>query len=715
MASWELTSYFCSAQGVVFIFVYLSNYAFVALLCIERVVKVRNEGFYETLFEPKWKPAVIAFAVWILNLGIAAIPLSGWIEISYDTYQAACIPKLSRSLYYLVGIFVVSLGVVFIVGVCTFPCILNTKIEKQKRKSKESNSTDNRTKEFNANKLKGTKQDMKNNSGDTKSTLKPVPKNTGQSELDNTMNLNNEKSKGILIQLNNAQRKFRTVTKTSRKIFLENSNDEFQLAVTNRNTNNDSSNSSNNSHGHRRQNILLVGAVSELNYSRKKNSAKRNETNTNDNHQQATNLKSKENIAHKPSKDAKGINKTTGMNGSSNYRKQEYNNPIQNTAMNGSSNYRKIEYNNVGSNPSQGNDISDKSSSQHHTGIKTILVHNGGTKHSTEKSKHGVESYHNNNNTENQYNEKYRRPNERKKEYNNLSQSTVMDGSSNDRKKEYNNPSQSTVMNGNSNDRKMEYNNPSQSTVMNGNSNDRKKEYNNPSQSTVMNGSSNDRKKEYNNPSQSTFMDGSSNDRKKEYNNPSQSTVMNGCSNDTKKEYNNPSQSTFMNGSSNDRKNEYNNPGQSTVMNGSSNDRKKEYNNPSQSTFMDGSSNDRKKEYNNPSQSTVMNGSSNDRKKEYNNPSQSTVMNGCSNDRKKEYNNPSQSTVINGSSNDRKKEYNNPSQSTVMNGSSNDRKKEYNNPSQSTVMNGISNDRKKEYNNPSQSTVKVNCHERMLK
>ncbi|XP_063416028.1 putative uncharacterized protein DDB_G0282133 [Mytilus trossulus] len=912
MASWELTSYFCSAQGVVFIFLHLSDCTFVALLCIERVVKVKNEGFYQTLFEPKWKTAVIAIVVWILNLCIAAIPLSGWIEISYDTYQAACIPKLSRSLYFLVGIFVVSVGILFVVGICIFPCITNAKFEKEKRKSK-SNKTNDRTKECNADKLQGTKQDTISNSGETKSYLKSFPKNTRQPESVNTMNPPNGKRKGILIQLKN-------VTKKSRKIFLENSNDEFQLAVTvfiiwittilcwlpyyivtfydslheniwsgfytitligavlsfflkpliylahnrhdpdeetclytnakrttvksfrktvnkldailfmsprshktgqkhskkvqakdnaaksvdtndtnisskpftgksghvvencenqhntkdkynkqNRNTNNDSSNKS---HDHRRQSILLVGAVSELSSSDKKLANRGEKSNTNDQNQQATYSKSNENIAHKQSRVAKRRsthveynNKTTDMNGSSNDRKREYNNPSQNTDINGRANDKQMKYDNLRNN--QGNVIIEKRSSEQYVGSKTILVQNGGSKYSTEKSKNGVENSHNNYNSKNQFNTEYRNPhkddsnnfhdyerhatntkskentahmhipsrdlkgsttqiksdckptamngssNDRNMDCNNPNQSTVTNGSSNNRKIEHSISSQSTLLDGRSNKNKKVYNHTSQSIVINESSNDRNNELNNPNHSTVINKSSNDRKKEYNQPSQSIVINESSNDKNNELNNPNHSTVINKSSNDKKKEYNHPSQSIVINESSNDRNNELNNPNHSTVINKSSNDKKKEYNNPGQSIVINESSNDRNNELNNPNHSTVINKSSNDRKKEYNHPSQSIVINESSNDRNNELNNPNHSTVINKSSNDKKKEYNHPSQSILINRSSNDRKNELSNPSQSILINGNSNDKKYELSNPSQSiAMNGSSHER---
>jgi hypothetical protein len=233
MSSWKLTTYACYAQGVIANFLYLNSFTIISLMTIERRVKLTNEGFYKTLFDPKWKVVVLSIFVWIINLGISAIPISNWIETSYDFYHAACTVRFDEALYYLVGVFSVGLALAFCVGLCTFPCIFHKRMNEIKRK-KEADALNEKNDNIKSNIDNYDGSIMKMNSNDVnKQNGSEVPEgNRGINIIEMSRHQPRHSISRSRSRLQTARRRLEYVAETSRTVFVNDNSVDFNLAVT---------------------------------------------------------------------------------------------------------------------------------------------------------------------------------------------------------------------------------------------------------------------------------------------------------------------------------------------------------------------------------------------------------------------------------------------------------------------------------------------------
>ena len=233
MSSWKLTTYACYSQGVIANFLYLNSFTIISLMTIERRVKLTNEGFYKTLFDPKWKVVVLSIFVWIINLGITAIPISNWIEISYDFYHAACTVRFDEALYYLVGVFSVGLALAFCVGLCTFPCIFHKRVKEIKRK-KEADALNEKNDNIKSNIDNYDGSVMKMNSNDmNRQKNSEVPEgNRGINIIEMSRHQPRHSISRSRSRLQTARRRLEYVAETSRTVFVNDNSVDFNLAVT---------------------------------------------------------------------------------------------------------------------------------------------------------------------------------------------------------------------------------------------------------------------------------------------------------------------------------------------------------------------------------------------------------------------------------------------------------------------------------------------------
>lgn len=124
--SWILTDLGCQVYGVVTIFVYLVTFSILSLRCFERVIRIRHPGLHRKLFGSHRRLAVLMMSVWVIDLLVSGIPLTGWTTISYDYYHSGCYPVLENNLYHLIVVAFLGIGLALILFIVSHVVIYNS-------------------------------------------------------------------------------------------------------------------------------------------------------------------------------------------------------------------------------------------------------------------------------------------------------------------------------------------------------------------------------------------------------------------------------------------------------------------------------------------------------------------------------------------------------------------------------------------------------------
>jgi hypothetical protein len=134
MKRWVLTDYVCKVHGVLFTLCYLVMFWLLTILSIERVMRAKNFDLHDKLFLKSKAVTLFSVLIWFLAASVASIPISGWVPVSYNFYQAACVPVFSGNISYLCIVFVLGFCVCFVVYLITYIIIFiarKKKLEKQ--------------------------------------------------------------------------------------------------------------------------------------------------------------------------------------------------------------------------------------------------------------------------------------------------------------------------------------------------------------------------------------------------------------------------------------------------------------------------------------------------------------------------------------------------------------------------------------------------------
>ena len=124
--TWMLTDLGCQAYGVITIFVYLVTFSILSLRCLERVIRIRSPGLHRKMFGSTRRLAVLMMSVWLVDLIISGVPLSGWTAISYDYYQSGCYPNFEENLYHLIIVTFLGIGLTLILFIACHIVIFNS-------------------------------------------------------------------------------------------------------------------------------------------------------------------------------------------------------------------------------------------------------------------------------------------------------------------------------------------------------------------------------------------------------------------------------------------------------------------------------------------------------------------------------------------------------------------------------------------------------------
>ncbi|OWF52447.1 uncharacterized protein LOC110447753 [Mizuhopecten yessoensis] len=135
---WDLTMPVCYAQAILVNWIYLVMFGFIITLFIERTVLVKNPKLHGKVFGKVSKVTVVSLLIWGVDLGIAAIPMSGWSPIDYDFYHGSCIVYHESNIYYVIILFMSGIGAAILSGVICIPIILKSRKAKIHKENTEA-------------------------------------------------------------------------------------------------------------------------------------------------------------------------------------------------------------------------------------------------------------------------------------------------------------------------------------------------------------------------------------------------------------------------------------------------------------------------------------------------------------------------------------------------------------------------------------------------
>ena len=134
---WQLGDYACKVHGILFITTYLVTFWLLLMMGVERALITKNFDLHDKIFSSSKYVTLISVLLWLGSVGISAIPLTGWVTISYDFYQASCVPFFTDNVYYLSIVFVLGICFCFISIIISYVIIFKSRRKKLAKPEKE--------------------------------------------------------------------------------------------------------------------------------------------------------------------------------------------------------------------------------------------------------------------------------------------------------------------------------------------------------------------------------------------------------------------------------------------------------------------------------------------------------------------------------------------------------------------------------------------------
>lgn len=134
---WQLGDYACKVHGILFTTTYLVTFWLLLTMGVERALITKNFDLHDKIFSSSKYVTLISVLLWLGSVGISVIPLSGWVTISYDFYQASCVPFFTDNVYYLSIVFVLGICFCFISIIISYVIIIKSRRQKLAKPEKE--------------------------------------------------------------------------------------------------------------------------------------------------------------------------------------------------------------------------------------------------------------------------------------------------------------------------------------------------------------------------------------------------------------------------------------------------------------------------------------------------------------------------------------------------------------------------------------------------
>lgn len=222
---WQLSDYVCKFHGTIFTTCYLISFGLLILLAVERVVRAKNFDIHDRFFLRSNGIKYLSVLIWFIAVAIACIPHSGWVKISYDFYQASCIPEFGNNSAYVAIVFTFGIGFCLITYFISYAMIFYAR-KKQLDGAKNSGGG-NLLSLMSKNKNGG---ESSNNSNSVTKTSSVNPKMGWEGKTGGTTGRAN--SKFAKLKVRDKMKKAVTKVKVGKMFSSSNKDPDFTLAVT---------------------------------------------------------------------------------------------------------------------------------------------------------------------------------------------------------------------------------------------------------------------------------------------------------------------------------------------------------------------------------------------------------------------------------------------------------------------------------------------------
>ena len=133
---WILSDAVCYGHAVLSTWLLLVSFGLVCLCLIERTIKQIKPSVHRTVFDTNVGVIIVSVTLWVVDLGLALLPVFGISSVAYDVYQASCVVFYSKSILFTIVIFTLTFVLPFILFIVT--CILIFRHHRNKLKKKEN-------------------------------------------------------------------------------------------------------------------------------------------------------------------------------------------------------------------------------------------------------------------------------------------------------------------------------------------------------------------------------------------------------------------------------------------------------------------------------------------------------------------------------------------------------------------------------------------------
>lgn len=220
--TWLLSQPICIISGISVSSCFCAVFIFMALLGVERLVKLWNSNLYDSTFGQRIHCIVILIALWLYCCALPAFPLAGWGQIEYISYQHQCAMNYGTNVALLNTIISLGFYIPFCILCGSFMFIyakreqlrrdltkieqqadINTEVEikltKQERPKKELNLENEKQQKLNRSKTAETGRRISTilvaELGDTTSDLSKTKQEVNSIELMTSDNIDHETEK----------------------------------------------------------------------------------------------------------------------------------------------------------------------------------------------------------------------------------------------------------------------------------------------------------------------------------------------------------------------------------------------------------------------------------------------------------------------------------------------------------------------------------------
>ena len=124
---WILSYPVCLIHGSMTVLMLYVSFSFLAVLAVERVLKMSNPELYEKTFESKIFVNILTTAVWVLSGAIAFVNVAGIAELKYDFYHQGCMLNYLSSYVLLNVHFGTTFGISFVIVLVCYSIIFDAR------------------------------------------------------------------------------------------------------------------------------------------------------------------------------------------------------------------------------------------------------------------------------------------------------------------------------------------------------------------------------------------------------------------------------------------------------------------------------------------------------------------------------------------------------------------------------------------------------------